>query len=72
MRAGQFLVAVARFLYGFVVGDDPAVAAVMIAALAITALLVSQGINAWWVVPPVAVAMTGVSLWRRARVRTAA
>jgi hypothetical protein len=54
-----------RFVYGFLVGDDPLVAAVMLVALVATALIVRAGFNAWWLVPLLAVVMTGVSLWRR-------
>jgi hypothetical protein len=56
---------VVLFFYRFVVGDDPIVAVVMLLALGITAALVWGNVNAWWLVPPVAVAMTGVSLRRR-------
>jgi hypothetical protein len=59
-------VAVARFLYQFVVGDDPLAAAVMLLALGVTAILVGARINAWWLVPAAAIAMTWVSLRRRA------
>jgi hypothetical protein len=62
----RFIVAVARFLYHFVVGDDPLAAAVMLLALGVTAMLVGARINAWWLVPAAAVAMTWVSLRRRA------
>lgn len=58
---------VVLFFYGFIVGDDPTVAVVMLVTLAATAWLVAGGVNSWWLVPPVAVAMTGVSLWRRNR-----
>ena len=57
--------AVALFVYRFIVGDDPIVAVVMVVSLAITAALVAARVNAWWLVPPIAVAMTGLSLWRR-------
>jgi hypothetical protein len=59
------VVAVATFLYHYVVGDDLAVATVMVLALVGTGVLVANGINAWGLVPPLAVVMTGVSLWRR-------
>jgi hypothetical protein len=65
MSATRLAVAVGRFVYGFVVGDDWSVAVVIVLALAITGVLVSIGIDAWWLVPPLAVVMTGVSLWRR-------
>jgi len=59
------VVAVPKFLYHYVVGDDLAVAIVIVLALAGTGVLVANAINAWGLVPPVAVVMTGVSLWRR-------
>ena len=65
MSAMRWPVALGRFFYGFVVGDDWSVAVVMVLALAITGVLVSIGIDAWWLVPPLAVVMTAVALWRR-------
>jgi hypothetical protein len=47
--------AFAGFLYDFVIGDDPAVVAVVVLALALTALLA-----AWWVLPP---AVLGTLSW---------
>jgi len=64
-QVGRATVGAARFLYGFVVGDDWSVAAVMLLALLTTALLVANGVTAWWLVPALAVAMTGISLRRR-------
>lgn len=62
---GGVAVAVAKFLYHYIVGDDLTVATVIVLALAGTGILVASGINAWGLVPPLAVFMTGVSLWRR-------
>lgn len=59
------LVAVGRFLYGYIFGDDWVVAVVMLIAIAVSAALVAQNVNAWWLVPPAAVVMTGISLLRR-------
>jgi hypothetical protein len=61
----RIIVAVAKFLYGYVVGDDLVLAIVMVLALAGTGLLVAGGVNAWWLVPALAVIMTGVNLLRR-------
>jgi hypothetical protein len=47
--------AFAGFLYDFVIGDDPAIAIVVVLALALTALLA-----AWWVLPP---AVMGALCW---------
>jgi hypothetical protein len=57
--------AVGKFVYGYVFGDDWMVAVVMILALVATGLLLLAGVNAWWLVPVLAVATTGFSLWRR-------
>jgi hypothetical protein len=57
-------VGVGRFFYRFIVGDDWTVALVIVLGLAATGLLVGQGIQAWWLVPLLAIAMTGVSLFR--------
>jgi hypothetical protein len=62
MNPAGWLVSAGRFFYGFVVGDDWRVAAVVVLALIATAVLVANGINAWWLVPPVAVAMTAVAI----------
>ncbi len=61
----KVVVAVAKFLYGYVVGDDLLLAVVMVAALAATGALLAAGVNAWWLVPLLAVGMTGLDLWRR-------
>ncbi len=60
-------VGVARFLYRFVVGDDWTVAVAIGLALSATGVLVANHISAWWLVPFVAIFMTGVSLRRSAR-----
>jgi hypothetical protein len=65
-------VGVARFLYRFVVGDDWTVAVAMVLALATTGLLAADHISAVWLVPLVAIVMTGVSLRRSARRRRTA
>jgi hypothetical protein len=66
------VVGVARFLYRFVVGDDWMVAVAMVLALAATGILAADHVSAVWLVPLVAIAMTGVSLRRAARRRRAA
>jgi hypothetical protein len=40
-----------RFWYAFIVGDDWTVAAGVIAALAVTSLLVHRSVAAWWLMP---------------------
>jgi hypothetical protein len=59
----------ARFLYFFIVGDDWIVALAILLALAVTGVLVRDHISAWWLVPFMAILMTGISLNRSARRR---
>ena len=61
---------VARFVYDFIFGDDWSVALVVVIGLAATAWLASNAISAWWLVPLLAIAMTGVSLHRTRLRRT--
>ena len=67
MLAG--LAAFGRFWYRFVVGDDWVIAATVLVTLAAIALLLRGGVEAWWLLPVVVIAVLGVSL-RRARRRT--
>jgi hypothetical protein len=53
------------FWYDFVIGDDWQVAALVVIALAGTALLVHvAGVNAWWLLPLAAFAALAWSLYR--------
>jgi len=53
------------FWYDFVIGDDWHVAAIVVAALALTALLThAAGVNAWWLLPLAAFAALAWSLHR--------
>jgi hypothetical protein len=57
--------AIGAFWYDFVIGDDWRAAAVVVAALALTALGVHvAGLNAWWLVPLCVFAALGWSLRR--------
>jgi hypothetical protein len=59
------LKAFGAFWYDFIVGDDWQVAALVVAGLALTALLVHvAGVNAWWVLPVLAFAALAWSLQR--------
>jgi hypothetical protein len=61
----SWIVGFFNFWYDFIVGDDWMTAVVIIAALVATGLLVHVGgVNAWWLLPLVVVAILGVSLWR--------
>ncbi len=55
------------FLWDFVVGDDPAIALAVVAALALAALVASGGVAAWWVVPVVVAAVLSWSVLRESR-----
>jgi hypothetical protein len=53
------------FAYDFVIGDDWRASAVVVTALAATALLVhAAGVNAWWLLPVAAFAALAWSLRR--------
>ena len=45
------VLAVARFWYRFILGDDWLIAAGVAAAIGVTALLTDGGVAAWWVMP---------------------
>jgi hypothetical protein len=55
------------FLYDFVIGDDPRIAAMVVVALGLTAILAGSGIPAWWVLPVAVVAGLAFSLRRASR-----
>jgi hypothetical protein len=63
-RIWSWIVAVPRFLYEFIVGDDWTVAVAVLAGLAVTAVLNANHIVAWWLMPIVAIVMTGISIRR--------
>jgi hypothetical protein len=56
--------AIGAFWYDFVIGDDWRGAAVVAVAVALTAVLVAAGVNAWWLLPVSALAALGWSLRR--------
>jgi hypothetical protein len=59
--------ALATFLYDFVIGDDPMIAAAVVVALGLTAALAAVGASAWWLLPLAAVAVLGFSVHRATR-----
>jgi hypothetical protein len=61
----RFIRSFGRFWWNFIVGDDWGVAAGVGVALALTALLAHDGVNAWWLLP-VAVALLLADSVRRA------
>ena len=56
-----------RFLYDFVVGDDPLVAVLVVAAIVGAWLLHHADADAWWAVPAVVVVALATSVVRVAR-----
>jgi hypothetical protein len=62
----SWIVGFGRFWYHFIVGDDWTLALSVVIGLAITAVLTSSGIPAWWLVPILVIAMVGISLRRAA------
>jgi hypothetical protein len=63
------ILAVVRFCYDFVVGDDWRIALTVVAGLAITYGLSRAGLPAWWALPAVIVVALPLSLLRAARGR---
>ena len=55
------------FWYDFVVGDDWRIAVGLVAALGLTAILVSLSIAAWWLLPLAVIALLAESVLRAAR-----
>jgi hypothetical protein len=55
------------FWYDFFFGDDWIQAAGVVVAVAATALLVANGVNAWWLMPLALVALLIESLMRAVR-----
>jgi hypothetical protein len=53
-----------RFLWDFVVGDDPWVAAGVVAGLGLTALAAEAGDDAYLLLPVLVVVLLAWSLWR--------
>jgi len=60
----SWIVAVAKFLYEFIVGDDWTVAAAVGIGLIVSAILNVNNLPAWWLIPVIVVVMLGVSLRR--------
>ena len=59
--------ALGAFLYDFVVGDDPLIAAAVAGALGLTAAIASVGVSAWWILPVVVPLVLSISLSRATR-----
>ena len=63
----HYIKAFLTFWYDFIVGDDWTIAASIAAAIAVTLWLVQSNIDAWWLLPAVAILTLGFSLWRGAQ-----
>jgi hypothetical protein len=51
-----------RFWWNFVIGDNLPLALGAAAAIAVTALLVHEGVNAWWLLPLAILALLSASV----------
>jgi hypothetical protein len=56
-----------RFWWNFVVGDNLPLALGAGAAIAVTALLVHEGVNAWWLLPLSILALLSASVFVAAK-----
>jgi hypothetical protein len=65
----SWIVAIGRFLYNFIVGDDWTMAAAVASGLILTAVLNVNHILAWWLIPVIVVVMLGISLRRASGAR---
>lgn len=63
----SLLATMARWVWDFIVGDDPVCALGVVAALGLTALIASTGTVAWWVMPLAAIGLLALSLNRASR-----
>jgi hypothetical protein len=62
----KYIVSFGRFWWDFVVGDDWRAAALVIAAIGVTAAVAASDIAAWWVMPLAVVLVLALSLRRAA------
>jgi hypothetical protein len=63
-RIWSWIIAIPRFLYNFIVGDDWTVAVAVVAGLVVTAILNANHLVAWWLMPIVAIVATVFSIQR--------
>jgi hypothetical protein len=61
------IIALLRWVYDFVVGDDWRVALGVVAALALTYTVSTTSMPAWWILPAAVAILLPVSLWRATR-----
>lgn len=62
----SWIVAIVRFLYDFIVGDDWTMAAAVFVGLALSGILNANHLLAWWLIPVIVIVMLGISLRRAA------
>ena len=67
-RIWSWVVAFGRFWYDYIFGDDWTIAVAIFIGLAVTAVLNSNRVVAWWLIPVIVFVMLGISL-RRAHPR---
>jgi hypothetical protein len=60
----RFVTRFLRFWADFLIGDDWTIALGVVVTVAVTALLVSAGVPAWWLPPTAVVVLLGRSLGR--------
>jgi hypothetical protein len=63
----SWIVGFGRFWYQFIVGDDWTMAAAVAIGLMLSAVLNTNHIVAWWLIPVTVVVMLGISLRRASR-----
>jgi len=55
------------FVWEFVIGDDWSVAAGVVVAIAVTALVATTTVAAWWILPVAVALLLALTLWRASR-----
>src|SRR2546430_13771670 len=63
-RIWSWIIAIPRFLYNFIVGDDWTVAVAVLAGLIVTGILNANHIVAGWLMAIIAIVAAGVSIGR--------
>jgi len=63
----KYVIALVRFWYDFVIGDDWQIAVAVVGAMGVVGLLAYDDLNAWWLLPLAVFAVLNLSLWRACR-----
>jgi hypothetical protein len=61
------LTALGEFVWEFVVGDDWRVAVGVVLAIALTAVVATTHVAAWWILPVAVALLLALTLWRATR-----